>query len=70
MADLRSWKRNLKDMVNYPWEYSGNSDHPDCPKCGNSMNFHGHDDNGDFPFGEGYWECPNCRFKISEEQLY
>jgi len=33
------------------------------------MNFYGHDDNGDFPEGEGYWECSGCGFKITEKEV-
>ena len=69
MANLRSWKKELKNMMNDPWDHSGDSDHPDCPRCGSTMDFYGHDDDGDFPLGEGYWECPSCGFKISENQL-
>ena len=69
MANLRSWKKELKNMMNDPWDHPGDSDHPDCPRCGSTMDFYGHDDVGDFPLGEGYWECPSCGFKISENQL-
>lgn len=69
MMRLSGWKRALKRAVDNPWSYEGNSDHPKCPECGNIMDFYGHDDSGDFPYGEGYWECDNCGFKISENEL-
>ena len=69
MANLRRWKRELCDMMDNPWEKKGDSDHPECPRCECTMNFYGHDDNGDFPLGEGYWECPDCGFKITENEL-
>lgn len=69
MANLSSWKRNLKKTLHDPWDNPGDSDHPDCPECGNRMNFYGHDGSGDFPLGEGYWECSYCGFKISEDEL-
>ena len=69
MANLRSWKNNLKNMMYDPWDHPGDSDHPDCPRCGNEMDFYGHDDDGDFPLGEGYWKCDRCGFKVSENEL-
>ena len=34
------------------------TDHPTCPDCGGTMNFHGHDDSGD-------WNCQEkCSHKI------
>lgn len=27
MAGLKSWKKNLRNMVDYPWESDGDSDH-------------------------------------------
>jgi len=66
MANMRSWKNNLQNMIN---DIVADSDHPDCPKCGARMNFYGHDENGDFPLGEGYWECPDCGFSITENEL-
>ena len=41
-----------------------------CPKCGGTMDFKGHDESGDFPFGEGYWVCSDCGFKITEDELW
>lgn len=69
MANLRSWKNNLRNALYYPLESDIDSDHPACPRCECTMDFHGHDDSGDFPIGEGYWECNNCGFKISENDL-
>lgn len=69
MANLGKWKRKLRHAVDYPWDSDIDSDHPDCPECESEMEFHGHDDSGDFPLGEGYWECGNCGFTISEDDV-
>lgn len=69
MANLRSWKKKISDALYDPFDSSIDTDHPDCPRCGNMMDFYGHDDNGDFPIGEGYWECDSCGFKISEDDI-
>lgn len=69
MANLRSWKNKLQAALNYPWDSNINTDHPDCPRCGCAMDFYGHDESGDFPIGEGYWECSSCGFKITEDEL-
>lgn len=42
-----------------------NTDHPTCPQCGATMDFHG----GDLPIGEGYWDCPSCGFSFKENDL-
>jgi len=65
MANLRQWKKELKEMI----YYGGESDHSDCPRCGTIMNFYGHDENGDFEYGEGHWDCPSCGFTITENEL-
>lgn len=69
MAGLRKWKKKLRDALDTPWDYDLNTDHPDCPQCGCTMDFYGHDENGDFPIGEGYWKCNSCGFQISENEL-
>lgn len=69
MANLRSWKKALRNAVDYPWDSDIDSDHPNCPRCGGTMDFHGHDDDGDFAYGEGYWECDSCGFKVTENDV-
>lgn len=69
MANLRSWKKMLRNAVDYSWDCDIDSDHPPCPRCNNTMNFFGHNDLGDFPLGEGYWECDSCGFKITEDEI-
>lgn len=44
------------------------TDHPICD-CGSEMNFYGHDNTGDFPYGEGLWKCDSCGFEIKEDEL-
>ena len=41
------------------------ADSPDCPDCGSTMCFHG----GDLELGDGYWECPDCGYSITEDDL-
>lgn len=69
MANMRSWKNALRKAINDPWDSDTDSDHPSCPKCSGTMDFYGHDDDGDFPYGEGYWECDSCSYKITEKDL-
>lgn len=69
MADLRGWKKALKKAVDYPVGSNIDPDHPECPRCGNTMDFHFHNDSGDLAYGEGYWECDSCGFKITEDDL-
>jgi len=44
------------------------TDHPACPQCGATMNFHG--DDMQLPNGEGYWECPSCNFSFCEDEVW
>ena len=70
MAGIGKWKKELKYATEHLPIYSSvNADHPDCPQCGGTMNFYGHDENGDFEYGEGYWECPDCGFKFTESEF-
>lgn len=66
MNIIEKWRDGLIDMLNDP---CANSDHPECPNCGSIMNFYGHDEKGDFEYGDGYWECPNCHFNMTEDDL-
>ncbi len=50
-------------------DYDNDTDHPLCPDCGSTMNFYGHDNNGDYAYGEGYWECDGCGYKVTENEL-
>ena len=69
MTNLRSWKTALRRAIDDSWEYDVDFKQPDCLRCGNTMDFHGHDDLGEFPIGEGYWECPDCGFKVTENDI-
>ena len=69
MANLRKWMKALKNAVDNPWDSNFDSDHPTCPDCGAEMDFYGHDDSGDFAYGEGYWKCSSCGFKVTEKDL-
>jgi len=44
------------------------SDHPSCPNCKTTMNFHGEDE-GYKTIDEGFWDCPSCGFKVKEGDL-
>ena len=69
-----SFLKDLANMLDNPYETTGDSDHPTCPNCGKKMNFYGHTGSGknevDFPLGEGYWECKGCGFKCTEAEVY
>ena len=45
---------------------SADSDHPTCPECGATMDFNG----GSLSLGDGYWECPDCGFSFTEDDLF
>ncbi len=66
--NLNGWKRNLISALNDIMT-EVDTDHPGCPECGEKMSFIGHDDNGDFDYGDGHWDCPLCGFSISEDDL-
>lgn len=66
---FKKWAHDLNDDLN-DIDFEGNTDHPTCPSCHQEMNFIGHDENGDFPSGDGYWECPNCGFSITEQEVW
>lgn len=66
----------LKKLGKMLYENIGqyDTDHPNCPDCGSKMNFYGHstDENGneiDWEYGEGYWKCPSCGFKCTEDEV-
>lgn len=57
----------FKELVYEMEERTGamNTDHPQCPHCGATMNFTG----GDLPIGEGHWDCDNCGYNFKEDDL-
>jgi tRNA(Ile2) C34 agmatinyltransferase TiaS len=67
--DRSEWIKTLREVVKYGEDYPFSPDNPPCPDCGHEMQFFGHDENGDFPEGEGYWQCPSCRFRFYEYNL-
>ncbi len=70
--DRKEWKQKLYEAVKDGGLFGDaefNADAPPCPDCGNTMIFYGHDENGDFPPGEAYWQCPVCRYRYSEYML-
>ena len=68
---MKNLNKFFKSLAKELQDNEGNfdTDHPDCPCCGSTMNFYGHDDNGDFAYGDGYWKCPSCGYKFSENDL-
>ena len=69
---ISKWLKNMEtammeDGLGYHDDFV--PDNPPCPDCGSTMSFYGHDDNGDFPIGEGYWLCPSCGKRIGEDEL-
>ncbi len=63
------FKKFLKQLAHDVYWNEGDSDHPTCPSCGHKMKFYGHDENGDFEYGEGYWECKACGYTVSEDDI-
>ena len=61
--NYRGFRKELAEEVYMCGE---NADTPECPRCGETMQFHG----GDLPLGEGYWDCSNCGFMVKENELY
>lgn len=62
MASIKGFlKKQAKDV----YYGNGNPDHPTCPSCGLTMNFHG----GERKLGTGYWDCPGCDFTFTEDDL-
>lgn len=55
----------LKQQAYNVYYGQGDTDHPTCPNCNSIMNFHG----GKRDFGNGYWDCSNCDFTFSEDDL-
>ena len=61
-------KKFLKELaydVYYGHSGGRDTDHPTCPKCGGTMNFHG----GDRNYGEAYWDCNSCSYSFTEKEL-
>lgn len=60
-------RKFLKELANdiYYANPNRDTDHPTCPKCGETMSFHG----GDLVYGEGYWDCSGCNYTFTETQL-
>lgn len=59
-------KKFFKQMAYNVFWRQGDTDHPDCPECNSTMNFHGGDD---ISIGEGYWECSSCGYSFTESDL-
>lgn len=43
------------------------TDHPSCPRCSTTMDFHGDDMN--LAIGDEFWVCPNCGFTFSYDDV-
>lgn len=70
MPEYKGFKKTLAKMIEDSIvDHTIDCDHPICPSCGEKMTFHGHDESGDFPYGEGYWECDGCGYKVTENDL-
>lgn len=54
--------RQQAEAVEYMYSWA---DHPTCPQCGGTMNFHG----GRRRFGNGFWDCEGCNFSFTENDL-
>ena len=62
---MSKFERFLKQQAHDVYWAEGNTDHPTCPNCGNTMEFHG----GELSIGEGYWDCPGCNYTFNENDL-
>ena len=62
---MASVKKFLKEQAYNVYYGQGNPDHPDCPHCGSTMEFHG----GERDLDTGYWDCPGCDFTFTEDDL-
>ena len=71
-TEFKEWKHDLRysidpgvvnpyDIIDPPFE---DTDHPPCPYCTVTMNFHSSD------HGDDYWDCPNCNFSITYSELW
>lgn len=55
----------LKALAEAVYYGEGDTDHPECPECGEKMKFYG----GDRAYGDGYWECSSCGYTFTESDL-
>ena len=57
----------LKDLARdvYEGHSERDTDHPTCPQCGSQMDFYG----GDLPIGDGHWDCENCGYSFTEDEM-
>lgn len=69
MAALNDWKKALKYAVDYPQDGGVDPEHPNCPICGGRMYFYAYNESGSLRYGKGYWACPVCGFRVTEEEL-
>lgn len=71
MKKLDKFFTNLAYDLNWGFDDPDiNTDHPECPKCGAIMNFHGQDSSGrDYAQGYAYWECDSCGFNFDENTV-
>ena len=58
-------KEFFKEFAENVYYGEGDTDHPNCPKCSEQMNFTG----GDLEYGDGYWKCLNCNYSFTEREL-
>ena len=62
---MSKYKKFLGEMAKDVYWGNGEPDHPICPSCGATMDFHG----GDLAIGDGYWDCPDCDYSFTEDDL-
>ena len=65
MQILSSIEKFTKKLAKDVYYDIGDTDHPQCPVCGAKMTFHG----GALEYGDGYWDCPDCDFTFTEDDL-
>ena len=61
----KNYRGFRKELAVKVYDNEEGADTPECPRCGETMQFHG----GDLAIGQGYWDCSNCGFKVEENEL-
>lgn len=61
------FKNFLKKLASdvYWGDTGRDTDHPKSPQCGKRMTFYG----GDLAIGEGHWDCSNCGYSFTEDEM-
>ena len=61
----KKYVKFMKYLAEAVYYGEGNTDEPECPACKETMEFYG----GERPYGDGYWECPDCGYSVTENDI-